>query len=475
MKEAVSWGSALLGLFPDLLELGNASGNATLMMRDQLQGLELERPDGMIGQFPSSGIRGNTGTDGTAGAVVRILLSVIYSVVCALGLVGNLLVLYLMKSKQGWRKSSINLFVTSLALTDLQFVLTLPFWAVENALDFTWPFGKAMCKIISTVTAMNMYASVFFLTAMSVARYHSVASALKNYRPRGRGRGGGWRRILLLGSDGDCCFSAKGLCVLIWVLAVLASLPHAIFSTTGTVMDEELCLVRFPDKPRVGDSQFWLGLYHTQKVLLGFVLPLGVISLCYLLLVRYISERPVAGGGGAGVAPGMASTSGKGSSSAAGASARRRSKVTKSVTIVVLSFFLCWLPNQALTTWGILIKLNVLHFSHEYFLSQVYVFPVSVCLAHSNSCLNPILYCLMRREFRKALKNLLWRIASPSLTSMRPFTATTKPEPEEQALQTLAPLPASVEPDILYCPPGVVVYSGGRYDLLPTSSGEQRY
>uniref|UniRef100_A0A4X2K9F8 Relaxin-3 receptor 1 n=2 Tax=Vombatus ursinus TaxID=29139 RepID=A0A4X2K9F8_VOMUR len=467
MKGAVFWGS--------LLELGNASGNASLMMRDQLRGLELERPDGMAGQFPSSGIRGSTGTDGPAGAVVRILLSVVYSVVCALGLVGNLLVLYLMKSKQGWRKSSINLFVTSLALTDFQFVLTLPFWAVENALDFTWPFGKAMCKIIATVTAMNMYASVFFLTAMSVARYHSVASALKSLRPRGRGRGGGWRRVLRAGRGCGWCFSTKALCVLIWVSAMLASLPHAIFSTTATVMDEELCLVRFPDKPRIGDSQFWLGLYHTQKVLLGFVLPLGVISLCYLLLVRYISERPVRGGGGAGVEPGIPSASGKGCSSAAGASAKRRSKVTKSVTIVVLSFFLCWLPNQALTTWGILIKLNVVHFSHEYFLSQVYVFPVSVCLAHSNSCLNPILYCLMRREFRKALKSLLWRIASPSLTSMRPFTATTKPEPEEQALQTLAPLHASVEPDLLYCPPGVVVYNGGRYDLLPTSSAEQRY
>lgn len=140
------------------------------------------------------------------------------------------------------------------------------------------------------------------------------------------------------------------------------------------------------------------------------------------------------------------------------------------VTDLVLSFFLCWLPNQALTTWSILIKFNVVPFSQEYFLCQVYAFPVSVCLAHSNSCLNPILYCLVRREFRKALKNLLWRIASPSLTSMRPFTATTKPEPEDPGLQALAPLHQAAEPDLLYYPPGVVVYSGGRYDLLPSSS-----
>ncbi|ELW53508.1 Relaxin-3 receptor 1 [Tupaia chinensis] len=440
-----------LSLMPGLLEAANTSGNASVQRQDLWWELGLELPDGAAPGHPPGG-SGAESAD--TEARVRILVSVVYWVVCALGLAGNLLVLYLMKTKQGWRKSSINLFVTNLALTDFQFVLTLPFWAVENALDFKWPFGKAMCKIVSVVTSMNMYASVFFLTAMSVARYRSVASALKSHRTRGHGRGDCCGHSL-----GDsCCFSAKALCALIWASAALASLPTAIFSTTIKVVGEELCLVRFPDKLLGGDRQFWLGLYHSQKVLLGFLLPLAIISLCYLLLVRFISDRRVAGADGAG---GGALT---------GASARRRSKVTKSVTIVVLSFFLCWLPNQALTTWSILIKFNAVPFSQEYFLCQVYAFPVSVCLAHSNSCLNPILYCLVRREFRKALKSLLWRIASPSLTSMRPFTATTKPEPEDQGLQALAPLQAAAEPDLLSYPPGVVVYSGGRYDRLPSSS-----
>ncbi|XP_073933747.1 relaxin-3 receptor 1 [Castor canadensis] len=444
----------LFRLIPDLLEAANASGNGSLQLQDLWWELGLELPDGAApGHPPGSGGAESADTESR----VRILISAVYWVVCALGLAGNMLVLYLMKSKQGWRKSSINLFVTNLALTDFQFVLTLPFWAVENALDFKWPFGKAMCKVVSIVTSMNMYASVFFLTAMSVARYHSVASALKSHRTRGYGQGDCCGQSL-----GDtCCFSPKALCVVIWVLAVLASLPNAIFSTTIRVMGEELCLVRFPDKLLGGDRQFWLGLYHLQKVLLGFVLPLGIISLCYLLLVRFISDRRVVGIEGGTTAAGGNLTS---------ASARRRSKVTKSVTIVVLSFFLCWLPNQALTTWSILIKFNAVPFSQEYFLCQVYAFPVSVCLAHSNSCLNPILYCLVRREFRKALKNLLWRIASPSLTTMRPFTASTKPEPEDLGLQALAPVQVATEPDLLYYPPGVVIGSGGRYDLLPSSS-----
>ncbi|KAI4872365.1 hypothetical protein NFI96_006107 [Prochilodus magdalenae] len=367
--------------------------------------------------------KSNFVADGSA--VLRILISVVYSVVCALGLVGNVLVLYLMKTRRAWKKSSINLFVTSLAVTDFQFVLTLPFWAVENALDFAWPFGKAMCKIVSYVTAANMYASVFFLTAMSVARYRAVASALESRRRRARVR-----------------VPARCLSAAVWASASAAALPHAIFSTTAAVSGDELCLLRFPD--RSGDAQFWLGLYHAQKVLLGFLIPFAIISVCYLLLLRFITSK-------------HANSSG----------AKRRSKVTKSVTIVVLSFFLCWLPNQALTTWGILIKLNAVHFSYEYYTTQVYVFPVTVCLAHSNSCLNPILYCLMRREFRKALKRLFWQMASPTVTTMRPFTASTKPEQEEQG-GALA-LQRAPEPSLIFYPPGVVIYNG-RNDLLPNST-----
>lgn len=352
--------------------------------------------------------------DGTAG--VRIIISIIYSLVCALGLVGNLLVLCLMTYKKMWRKSSINLFVTSLAVTDFQFVLTLPFWAVENALDFTWPFGKAMCKIVSYVTAMNMYASVFFLTAMSVVRYWSLASALKGRRRRPR-----------------CC-SAWCITVVIWITAVTAALPPAMFSTTAPVTtDEELCLVKFPETN--GTSQFWLGLYHSQKVLLGFVVPLVIISSSYLLLLRFITSKNI-------------NTS----------CAKRRAKVTKSVTIVVLSFFLCWLPNQALTTWGILVKLNVVHFSDAYYTMQAYVFPVSVCLAHSNSCLNPIHYCLMRREFRKALRKLFWTRTAPTI---RPITATTKQEINEH-VHVRVPVSAPEEPAVLFYPPGVVIYNDMR-------------
>lgn len=318
--------------------------------------------------------------------VLRIIISVVYSVVCAVGLVGNLLVFFLMKLRQSRKRSSINFFVLNLAVTDFQFVLALPFWAVDIALDFSWPFGDVMCKVILSVTVMNMYASVFFLTAMSITRYWSVASALRN-RTR--------RRM----------FSVKWVSAILWILATVATAPTTIFATVKTVAGEKLCLLKFPN------GQRWLALYHLQKILLAFVLPMLILSVCYLMLLRFVRLR------------GMNINH-----------TARRSRVTKSVTIVVLSFFLCWMPNHAITFWGVLVKLNAAYWDRSYYIVHTYVFPVTVCLANTNSCLNPVLYCLMRREFRKMLKNLFWRISSPVMAStckFRTYTTATKPEMED--------------------------------------------
>ncbi|CAL1604773.1 unnamed protein product [Knipowitschia caucasica] len=314
-------------------------------------------------------------------SILRICICVVYSVVCAVGLLGNLLVFYLMRLRQGRKKSTINTFILNLAVTDFQFVLTLPFWAVDTALDFSWPFGDAMCRIILSVTVMNMYASVFFLTAMSVTRYLSVSSALKRRTCR----------------RAHCVYV---VCAVLWLCATVATAPTVLFSTVRVVTGEKLCLLRFPE------GFDWLALYHIQKILVGFVLPTLIVCASYVLLLRYVRRR-----------------------SMSSANPRRRSRVTRSVAIVVLSFFCCWMPNHAITLWGVLVKLNLVNWDKSYYLVHTYVFPVTVCLAHTNSCLNPLLYCLMRPEIRNMLRGKFWKVS----------TVSNKPGPTRSATHVHAP------------------------------------
>ncbi|XP_077453602.1 relaxin-3 receptor 1-like [Stigmatopora argus] len=310
-------------------------------------------------------------------ATLRVLLSGLYLLVCAAGLLGNLLVLVLVRVRKSsgggrGRRPTINVFIFNLAVTDLGFVLMLPFWAADTLLDFSWPFGHVMCKLVLSVTVMNMYASVFFLTAMSVTRYRSLASAL---RPRLERR----RRRL------SACWAVAAL----WAGATVATAPAAIYSTVRHVAGERLCLLDFPE------GGTWLALYHMQKILVGFLLPLGVVCASYLMLLRLLRIH--------GNTKGL----------------YRRAHVTRSVTIIVLSFFLCWMPNQAVTLWGVLVKLNLVHWDRAYYVVHTYVHPLSVCLAHTNSCLNPLLYCLLRRDFRTHLRDMFRKVASPAVIHPR--------------------------------------------------------
>lgn len=290
----------------------------------------------------------NVSADGSP--LLRCFISLTYSVVCLAGLVGNMSVLLFIRARQAHRKSATNVFILHLAVTDLQFALTLPFWAADAALDFSWPFGDAMCKLVLSATVVNMYAGVFFLTAMSVARYRCVASGARSSR----------------------CQSVAGL---LWMLAIAATAPTCVFATVTEVAGEELCLLRFPD------GQRWLAAYHLQKILVAFVIPMSVVTVSYLLLLRLVRRRSV----------------------------RPRAGVTRSVAVVILSFVLCWTPNHAVTLWGVLVKLNAARWNRAYYVVHTYVFPLTVCLAHANSCLNPVIYCLTRTEFRRKMKDLFLR------------------------------------------------------------------
>ncbi|XP_052586390.1 relaxin-3 receptor 2 [Peromyscus californicus insignis] len=299
-------------------------------------------------------------TDGAAMPVqflaLRIIVALAYGLVGIIGLLGNLAVLWVLSNcAQRAPGPPSDTFVFSLALADLGLALTLPFWATESALDFHWPFGSTLCKIVLTTTVLSIYASIFLITALSVARYWVVAMAVGP----GSHLSVFWARVVTLA---------------VWVAAALVTVPTAIFGAEGELWGVRLCLLRFP-------SKYWLGAYQLQRVVLAFIVPLGVITTSYLLLLAFLQRQP-----------------------------RCRPRqwqdsqvVARSVRILVASFILCWLPNHVVTLWGILVKFDLVPWDSTFYIIHTYVFPVTTCLAHSNSCLNPVLYCLLRRKPRQVL------------------------------------------------------------------------
>ncbi|XP_016402115.1 apelin receptor B-like, partial [Sinocyclocheilus rhinocerous] len=95
---------------------------------------------------------------------------VLYMLIFILGLTGNGVVIFTVWRAQSKRRAA-DIYIGNLAFADLTFVVTLPLWAVYTALGYHWPFGVALCKISSYVVLLNMYASVFCLTCLSLDRY----------------------------------------------------------------------------------------------------------------------------------------------------------------------------------------------------------------------------------------------------------------------------------------------------------------
>ncbi|NXP11281.1 GPR25 protein, partial [Thinocorus orbignyianus] len=98
-----------------------------------------------------------------------IFIPILYSFIFLLGLVGNLF-------RQG--KRTVDTFVLNLAVADVTFVCTLPFWVVAGARGNRWLLGEGLCKVSSYVMAVNRCSTILFLTALSVERYLVIRKVL---------------------------------------------------------------------------------------------------------------------------------------------------------------------------------------------------------------------------------------------------------------------------------------------------------
>ncbi len=116
--------------------------------------------------------------DQTSSAVITF----VYFVVCAVGLCGNALVIYVIL-RYAKMKTVTNIYILNLAVADVLCMLSLPFIAIQLLL-LHWPFGSAICRVVLTVDSMNQFTSIFFLTVMSFDRYLAVVHPIKSTKWR---------------------------------------------------------------------------------------------------------------------------------------------------------------------------------------------------------------------------------------------------------------------------------------------------
>lgn len=315
----------------------------------------------------------------------HIISVVIYIISFVLGLIGNGTVIWVTAFKS--KKTINSIWLLNLALADFVFVLFLPFYIDYILRDFHWNFGVVMCKLNSFVSVMNMYASVLFLTVLSIDRYVSLVHL--NWSQRHRTIERAWI-----------------ICGCIWALAAALSCPALIFRDTMHVHDKVVCFNNFhaQDSHKAAMRHITIVAIRTT---VGFLLPFTAICVTGILLTANVHRSQ---------------------------GAVRMSSFSKTVSAVILAFFLCWAPFHIFS----LMELTIHSSLHLHHVLQT-GFPLATSLGFFNSCINPLLYMLLGKKVRHILKRACLDLTKSSLRELSQSISATEVESVPEAFQESLP------------------------------------
>ncbi|XP_068122077.1 type-1 angiotensin II receptor A-like [Hyperolius riggenbachi] len=291
-----------------------------------------------------------------------ILFPVIYMIIFVAGTLGNTVIIVGLTCCVPV-KSVANIYIVNLAMADLSFVATLPFWAVDLSGKYKWIFGNFWCKFCATMSSVNMYASIFLLTCLSIDRYYSIVRPMKALKKR-------------------TLTKAKMITAVVWILAFAMSTPTMYFRQTihSNFSNHVVCTMVYPP-----NSIFWPVFIGAMKYTVGFVIPSIVQGICYCLIYKIIL--------------------------ALGKMKQKRAKTDKILKVVVamvLAFLICWLPFHIFDFLKLLARFKLtLSCKTKNHITVLIQF--TVCIAFSNSCINPFLYYFASKRFQTQLKRSIKR------------------------------------------------------------------
>ncbi|XP_052133022.1 neuropeptide SIFamide receptor-like [Frankliniella occidentalis] len=207
--------------------------------------------------------------------------------------------------------------------------------------------------------------------------------------------GGAWRaarvRFLAIWYPLKCQITtrrARGMIVVIWVIACGTTIPWMLFFDTvmtpiGDHHEIVMCREVWPNNMS-GEMYFLVA-----NLLCCYVLPLVLISLCYVLIWIKVWRRSIPSDSKDAQMERMQQKS--------------KVKVVKMLVVVVILFVLSWLPLYIIFAR---VKLGGAPSPWEEEVVAMAT-PVAQWLGASNSCINPILYAFFNNKFRRGFQAIL--------------------------------------------------------------------
>lgn len=293
----------------------------------------------------------------------------LFWIIFILGAVGNLLVVWIYTTIRNRLKTMTDVYLLNLAVADLLFLCTLPFWAVE-AIKY-WDFGVALCKIVLAVYKINFFSSMLLLTCISVDRYISIVQVTKAQNTKKQ-------RL----------FYSKLICLIVWMVSTLLALPEFIYAQVKTSPgDQSFCTLVYWNN---NENRIKI-LVLSIQICMGFWLPLMVMIFCYSVVIRTLLQ----------------------------AKNFQKHKALRVIFAVVFVFVLSQLPFNSLLILEAMQAANTTMTNCGTRISLKLAEQIAKSLAYTHACLNPFLYAFIGVRFRQDLLRIARTCAGYGLSKLQ--------------------------------------------------------
>ncbi|XP_052256364.1 LOW QUALITY PROTEIN: pyroglutamylated RF-amide peptide receptor-like [Dreissena polymorpha] len=324
-------------------------------------------------------------------------MSLSYGATLLLGIIGNGLVI-LSVSRFEQMMTITNTFLLSLASADLLLVLICVPIKFATFFSYHWRFGAFMCKTIHYIQNVSAICSVATLTVMSLERYYAIVHPMKAKYVCTKGR------------------ARRCICAL-WFASFILGVPILIGRIqiqVGRHGQAYWCVKWF-------STPFLRILYEGYMFGLILVLPVIIMSFAYIRVCQELwfmaKHRSTMRADADTRRNQFYERNGSTNSTPLRMSSTEKTpvlrvkftdddstkkQVIKMLVAVVVVFIICWAPiltNDLLVALEILPELNIPPYK--------YMRETFHLMSYINSCVNPIVYGFMSRNFRQMFKRAL--------------------------------------------------------------------
>ncbi|CAL4101407.1 unnamed protein product, partial [Meganyctiphanes norvegica] len=252
---------------------------------------------------------------------------------------------------------------------------------IAKVFAYTWEVGWFLCKAIHYLQNVSAICSVLNLTALSLERYYAILFPFRS------------KYVLTVRQ-------AQRVTVVVWIASLLLSTPILlvqIHSRVGTRVVAYWC-------HRDWESEIIWRAYETYMLVLVLLLPTVVMGFAYSVigytLLKVVIER-------SSLVEGIRISNGRRTEDD-----RDMKQILTMLLVVVVLFFVSWAPlliTNMLQAWDFLPRYSTSPF-FKHFKNAVQ------WLAYSNSCINPLVYGFLSKNFRASF----YAAMCPCLRPARP-------------------------------------------------------